>query len=327
MPTLARKIGRTALSVIGGELPVTVQELAKRAYLYTLDPLRNPVKEVYDASSSVSEMPPMLGIFNDIPTHKMREDEVAAWARAGFSFIVSDAEHRQISGWQGREENAMIARAGMLPVQRLHREAVSQHGDALQLGARATMRPYATKLVEAEQYFDSITFPPGRPGTASKDSRGGYPTRLGDRTLCFTPDSLRASESETQGWLQFETSEYILNAEIRDSVLDLMCRQGPGRAVGFVGPFDAVMRDGIHPSMSSGMNQLFQEAAKRGVVMGRVCGSGVISDPSDIEDAIVEAIQQGSRLISVHRFTSDLPFFGARAVAEPFWRACARCGF
>ena len=211
MPTLARKIGRTALSVIGGELPVTVQELAKRAYLYTLDPLRNPVKEVYDASSSVSEMPPMLGIFNDIPTHKMREDEVAAWARAGFSFIVSDAEHRQISGWQGREENAMIARAGMLPVQRLHREAVSQHGDALQLGARATMRPYATKLVEAEQYFDSITFPPGRPGTASKDSRGGYPTRLGDRTLCFTPDSLRASESETQGWLQFETSEYILN--------------------------------------------------------------------------------------------------------------------
>ncbi|CAE7826175.1 sec1 [Symbiodinium sp. CCMP2592] len=320
IPILARKIGRTALSVIGGELPVTVQELAKRAYLYTLDPLRNPVKEVYDASSSVLEMPPMLGIFNDIPTHKMREDEVAAWARAGFSFIVSDAEHRQISGWQGREENAMIARAGMLPVQRLHREAVSQHGDALQLGARATMRPYATKLFEAEQYFDSITFPPGRPGTASKDSRGGYPTRLGDRTLCFTPNSLRASESETQGWLQFETSEYILNAEIRDSVLDLMCRQGPGRAVGFVGPFDAVMRDGIHPSMSSGMNQLFQEAARRGVVMGRVCGSGVISDPSDIEDAIVEAIQQGSRLISVHRFTSDLPFFGARAVAEPFWR-------
>ena len=211
IPILARKIGRTALSVIGGELPVNVQELAKRAYLYTLDPLRNPVKEVYDASSSVLEMPPMLGIFNDIPTHKMREDEVAAWARAGFSFIVSDAEHRQISGWQGREENAMIARAGMLPVQRLHREAVSQHGDALQLGARATMRPYATKLSEAEQYFDSITFPPGQPGTASKDSRGGYPTRLGDRTLCFTPDSLRASESETQGWLQFETSEYILN--------------------------------------------------------------------------------------------------------------------
>ena len=33
------------------------------------------------------------------------------------------------------------------------------------------------------------------------------------------------------------------------------------------------------------------------------------------------------RLISVHRFTSDLPFFGARAVADPFWRACARCGF
>ena len=154
----------------------------------------------------------MLGIFNDIPSHKMREDEVEAWARAGFSFIVSDAEHRQISGWQGREENAMIGRAGMLPVQRLHREAISQHGDALQLGARATMRPYATTIAEAEQYFEAITFPRGQPGSASKDSRGGYPTRLGDRTLCFTPDSLRASESETQGWLQFETSEYILDA-------------------------------------------------------------------------------------------------------------------
>ena len=211
-PALARTIGKTALSVVGGQLPVAVHELAKRAYLYTLDPLRNPVKEVYHASASVSEMPPLLGIFNDIPTHKMREDEVQAWARAGFSFIVSDAEHRQISGWQGREENAMIARTGMLPVQRLHREAVSQHGDALQMGARATMRPYGATVAEAEQYFEAMNFPPGRPGTASKDSRGGYPTRLGDRTLCFTPDSLRASEGETQAWLQFETSEYILDA-------------------------------------------------------------------------------------------------------------------
>ena len=215
-PALAREVGKTALSVVGGELPVPVQELAKRAYLYTLDPLRNPVKQVYDASASVLEMPPLLGIFNDIPTHKMREDEVVAWARSGFSFIVSDAEHRQISGWQGREENAMIARSGMLPVQRLHREAVSQHGDALQVGARATMRPYATTVAEADQYFQAMTFPPGRPGTASQDSRGGYPTRLGDRELCFTPDSLRASESETQGWLQFETSEYILNAALPD---------------------------------------------------------------------------------------------------------------
>lgn len=324
---MTRRIGTEALSVVGGEIPVGVHELARRAYAYALDPLRNPVKEVMDASSSIATTPPMLGIFNDIPVHKMREDEVRCWARAGFSFIVVDGEHRQLQGWMGRDENAMLGRAGLLSVQRLHREAVSQHGDAFQMGARATMRPYCSTLAEAEQYFHSIFFPLGQPGTATQDSRGGYPTRLGDSTLCFTPESLRASETETQGWIQFETGEYILDVELRNQVLDLMARQGLGRAAGFVGPFDAVMRDGPTPKMANGINALMQAAADRGIIMGRVCGSGAVTDPAGIEDAMVEAIQNGCRLISPAIFTSDLPFKGAESAAAPFWRACARCGF
>ena len=155
------------------------------------------MKEVQDATSSVREMPPVLGIFNDIPSHKLREDEVClsnpsthlptlaekssrycaldqhfmlicfcvtscfssqvmAWARAGFSFIVCDGEHSQLYGRYGREQHAMLARAGLLSVQRLHREAVSEHGDAFQLGARATMRPYGTTVEDARQYLRAV---------------------------------------------------------------------------------------------------------------------------------------------------------------------------
>ena len=45
-----------------------------------------------------------------------------------------------------------------------------------------------------------------------------------------------------------------------------------------------------------------------------VVGSGSMEDPKDIEDAMVEAIQAGARLICVHRMTSDLPFYGANTV-------------
>lgn len=326
-PGLQRHIEPTALSVVGGRVPINVHEFARRAYLYALDPLRNPVKEVMDAFPSVRAMPPMLGIFNDIPADKMREDEVMAWAKAGFSIIVNDAEHRQRECWMGRPENAMLGRAGLLSLQRLHREAVSEHGDALQLGARATMRPYGTTLAEAEQYYDAVTFPAGKPGTATNDSRGGYPMRLGDREMTFTPDSLRAAESEIQGWVQFETSEYILEKESRDQVLDLMQKQGRNKGVGFVGPFDAIIRNGPTQAMAQGINDLFAAAAQRDVAFGRVVGSGTLSDPKGIEDAMVEAIENDCRFIMVHYLTSDMPFKGAEVMASPFWKACARCGF
>jgi len=305
--------------------PLNTETFADRAQAYTLNPNRNPLKEVFDRAPSVEESPPLLGIFNDIPWHNFRENEAHAWARAGFSWIVNDAEHSQWEGYYGREHNAAIARLGMLPVQRMAREAVSAHGDALQMGARATMRPYATTFEDAERYFRAINFP--TPGASTPDDRGGYPVRGGDRGMMFTPDELRDAETETQGWIQFETAEYILDAELRDRVLDLMVEQGSNKACGFVGPFDAIMREGQIPEMEDAVNALFRAAASRGIHMGRVIGSGAMEDPVEIENAMVTAIENGARLLCAHPMTSDLTFRGAAAVAAPFHNAANRCGF
>ena len=314
-----------AIEAIGGSLPVRTEEFAARAHAAALSPLRNPVKAVMDRCRSARDTPPLLGIFNDIPWHKFRESEAHAWARAGYAWIVNDAEHMQWEGHYGREQNAAELRLGLLPVQRLPREAVSAHGDAYQLGARATMRPYGTTYEEAERYFRSVSFPV--PGRATPDDRGGYPVRTGDRTMMFTPDDLRGAETEVQGWIQFETVEYIMDTALRDRVLDLMAAQGPNKACGFVGPFDAMLRAGDIPRVNDAVNELFRAAAARGVHMGRVVGSGSMENPAAIEDAMVEAIENGARLIAVHPMTSDMTYRGAAAMAAPFFRACDRCGF
>jgi 2-keto-3-deoxy-L-rhamnonate aldolase RhmA len=306
-------------------LPLTTDQFAVRAYQATLNPQRNPVKEVMDQSSSVEETPPMLGVFNDIPWSLFRESEAHAWAQAGFLWVVNDGEHSQWEGYYGRDQNTAQLRLGLLPVQRLPREAVSSHGDSLQLGARATMRPYGTTVAEAEQYYRAITFP--TPGDATPADRGGYPVRRGDRTMYFTPESLRAAEKDVQGWLQFETAEYILNTSLRDRVLDIMAAQGRNRACGFVGPFDALMRGGSGPELQDGIDNLIRAAAKRGVHMGRLVSPGPEDTPQAMEDAFVRAIEAGGRLLSVHVMTSDLTYRGAAATAEPFFRACTRCGF
>ena len=88
----------------------------------------------------------MLGIFSDIPGHQLRESEVHAWARAGFTWVVCDGEHSLGEGRYGREQLAMMLRLGITPVQRLHREARSEHGDSLTMGARATMMPYGNTI-------------------------------------------------------------------------------------------------------------------------------------------------------------------------------------
>ncbi len=315
----------TAIDAIGGTRPLTAEVFAKRAYDSALNPLRNPVKEIMDRCGSVEETPPLLGIFNDVPWHRFRESEAHAWAKAGFLWIVNDAEHSQWEGYYGREQNAAELRLGLLPVQRLHREAVSAHGDAYQLGARATMRPYGTTFADAERYYRSVNFP--TPGRSTPDDRGGYPVRSGDRSMMFTPDELRSAETETQGWLQFETAEYIMDVGLRDRVLDLMAEQGRNKACGFVGPFDAILREGDLPEMARAVNALFAAAASRGIHTGRVVGSGAMEDPADIEDGMVEAIEHGARLICVHPLTSDMTYRGAAAMAEPFFRACVRCGF
>ena len=314
----------TAIEAIGGKRPLETEEFARRAHAHALNPRRNPLKEILDAAPSYEQTPPLLGIFNDIGWHKFREDEAHAWAKSGFAFIINDAEHTQWEGWYGREQNAVQARLGLLPLQRLHREARSAHGDAFQLGARATMRPYATTMEEAQSYYKSINFPV--PGKASAYDRGGYPVRTGDRSMTFTPETLLNAEKETQGWLQFETAELIVDAKLRDRVLDLMEAQGENKACGFVGPFDAILREGDIPEMEEAINDLFRAAAKRKIHMGRVVGSGTMEDPKDIEDAMVRAVENGARLICVHALTSDLVLRGAMALSEPFFRAAARCG-
>jgi 2-keto-3-deoxy-L-rhamnonate aldolase RhmA len=315
----------TAIEAIGGNLPLNAEEFARRAHAYTLNPSRNPLKEILDQCASVAETPPLLGIFNDVPWHQFRENEGHAWAKAGYSWIVNDAEHSQWEGWYGREQNATQCRLGLLPVQRLHREARSQHGDAYQLGARATMRPYSTIYEDAENYYRAVNFPV--PGQATPDDRGGYPVRSGERIMTFTPDSLRNAETETQGWIQFETAEYIIDKNLRDRVLDLMVAQGPNKACAFVGPFDAILREGELPEVNDAVNDLFRAAAKLGIHTGRVVGSGSMEDPQDIEDVMAESIDNGARLICVHPMTSDMVFRGAMAMADPFFKAAARCGF
>lgn len=314
-----------ALDVVGGSCPLNTAEFALRSYLYTMNTLRNPLKEVMDAYGDVRKTPPMLGIFSDIPWHQIRESEVHAWARAGFTWVVCDGEHSQNEGRYGREQLAMMLRLGITPIQRLHREARSEHGDALTLGARGTMAPYGTTVDEAQVYFKSVKYP--EVGAATPDDRGGFPLRLGDRELLYSPDSLKAAETETQGWIQFETNEYILDKTIRDQVLTIMEEQGPNKAAGFVGPFDAVMRNGPSEELESAIDDLFSVAADRGLFMGRICGSAAVSEPHQIEDSMVRAIESGCRLISVHWLSSDLPYLGAKTVAAPFWKAVARCGF
>ena len=314
----------TAVEAIGGSRPLQAEEFARRAHAHALTPTRNPLKEILDQASSHEETAPLLGMFNDVPWHQFRENEAHAWAKAGFSWIINDAEHSQREGWYGREQTGTQARLGLLPVQRLWREARSIHGDAFQMGARATMRPYSTTYEEAQSYYKSIQFPV--PGQATPDDRGGYPVRTGDRTMCFTPDSLRGAETETQGWIQFETAEFIMDENLRDRVLDLMAEQGRNKACAFVGPFDAILREGEIPAVEDAINSLFRAAAKRGIHTGRVVGSGSMEDPKDIEDHMLIAMENGARLISAHPMTSDLVYRGAAAVADPFFRAAERCG-
>ena len=273
----------TSVAAIGGSLPVSAEEFARRAYCAVANPQYNPMKEMMDMCESVEKMPPMLGIFNDIPGNKLREDEVNGWAKAGFTWVVNDGEHQVYEGRYGFEQNMIELRNGITPVQRMHREAVSEHGDQFVKGARATMRPYGTTVAEAEQYYRAVTFP--TEGSATPDDRGGFPVRDGARTMAFTPTELRNAENPwTQGWIQFETGEYILSDEkynqgVRDAVLDIMKAQGRNKACGFIGPFDAVVRDGVNPKMNDGINTLIQEASKRGIAMGRVVGNGALLYP------------------------------------------------
>ena len=102
---------------------------------------------------------------------------------------------------------------------------------------------------------------------------------------------------------------------------------GKNKACGFVGPFDVMLREGDLPQVNDAANELFRAAAKRGVHMGWVVGSGAMEGPKAIENAMVQAIENGARLISVHPLSSDMTYRGAAAMVAPFFPACERCGF
>ena len=78
--------------------------------------------------------------------------------------------------------------------------------------------------------------------------------------------------------------------------------------------------------MARACTELIETAAARGVHMGRVVGSGACATEAEIEEAMVEALGAGCRLVCVHYLTSDLSYVGAHAAARPFWRAVERCG-
>ena len=76
---------------------------------------------------------------------------------------------------------------------------------------------------------------------------------------------LRSSETETQGWIQFETSEYLIDRKLRDKILQLMVAQGRNKACGFVGPLDVILRQGEIPEVNDAINDFFREATKLGI--------------------------------------------------------------
>ena len=220
----ARALVRTSTTQLRS---ITTETLAERAKLAVLDPQRNGVIEALTTSKR-----PLLGLFNDIPRHQLRESDARAWALAGFEFVVNDGEHSGNDLLYGREENAMLQRYGLTPIQRLPREAISAHGDSLACGARGTMRPYALTLEDAQIYVEAMDFPGG--AGPRRHARGAYPVRAGDGAMTFTPDSLREAEGDrTLACLQFETEEYLFDEGLRRSVLEVLSKRG--NACAFVG--------------------------------------------------------------------------------------------
>ena len=82
-----------AIAAIGGSRPLQAEEFARRAYNYALNPAPpTRSRETLDQCESVAKTPPLLGGFNDVPWHKLRDAEVHAWAKAGW---VVDSQRRR----------------------------------------------------------------------------------------------------------------------------------------------------------------------------------------------------------------------------------------
>ena len=300
----ARALVRTSTTQLRA---VSTATLAERAKLAVLDPQRNGVIEALTTSNR-----PLLGLFNDIPRHQLRESDARAWALAGFEFVVNDGEHSGNDLLYGREKNAMLQRYGLTPIQRLPREAISAHGDALACGARGTMRPYALTLDDATTYVEAMDFPVGE--GPRRHARGAYPVRAGDGAMTFTPDSLREAEADrTLACLQFETEEYLFDEGLRQSVLEVLSKRG--NACAFVGALDASMRCGDAERVSKGVAELCRDANEVGVAVGGVVGGDAAN--------VLRHMRMGMRLVAPPVFASDFALHGAVDAAAPFHEALA----
>mmetsp|Transcript_9775 Transcript_9775/g.39763 ORF Transcript_9775/g.39763 Transcript_9775/m.39763 type:complete len:295 (-) Transcript_9775:1193-2077(-) len=264
---------------------------------------------------------PKLGIFNDVPHHKFRETEALCWARAGFDVVINDGEHSLREGVYGREENAVLSRLGLTPVQRLPREGPpSYYGDVFMLGARGVMKPYSTCLDDLEELLTATSYPSGR-AEASRKARGACPVRQGDGT--YVPDGidgLRAAEADCMPWFQFETTEVLYDESARRDILRRLAVVG---GAAFVGAFDLTMRatEDEKPQIADAIAALFHDAKELGCPAG-----GIFGDPTDAVKAVAsvkEAIAAGAVFIVVPYQTSDLPYVGAETAARPFFDALA----
>ena len=298
----ARALVRTSTTQLRA---VSTETLAERARLAVLDPQRNGVIEALTTTNR-----PLLGLFNDIPRHKIRESDARAWALAGFEFVVNDGEHSGNELLYGREENALLQRYGLTPIQRLPREAISAHGDVLACGARGTMRPYALTLDDARIYVEAMDFPVG--AGPRRHARGAYPVRAGDGAMTFTPDSLREAEGDrTLACLQFETEEYLFDDEMRRSVLKVLSKRG--NACAFVGALDAATRCGDAARVADGVAELCRDAGDLNVAVGGVVGGDAAN--------VLRHMRMGMRLVAPPVFASDFALHGAVAAAAPFHAA------
>jgi len=286
-----------------------VGEFAERARQYVLNPQRNPLRETLGVR-------PVLGLFNDIPRHKFRFEEAQAWARAGFDFVICDGEHSLHEGFYGRDEYASLLRLGLTPIQRLPRDAgPSYYGDALCLGARGVMRPYGTTIKDLDDLLEACQYPNGveRP---SKRQRGAYPLKLGDGTLEASRDVLRALETaQCLVSLQFETTEYVFDAELRKLLLRRLESRG---GIAFLGALDLSTRATAEelPLLDDAVAAFFRDAKDIGCVAGGIFGHK--EDHRKSVDAIKAALFAGARFVACPYLASELPFYGAATAARDF---------
>lgn len=290
---------------------ITVDEFANRAAQYVRNPQRTPLLHKLKT--------PKLGIFCDIPKDKFRADEAQHWARAGFDVIFCDGEHSLSDGFYGRPQYEALLRLGLTPIQRLPRDAGSQFGDALCLGARGVMRPYGTTMKDLDDFLEYTSYPNGKDRPSEK-RRGAFPLKLGDGS--FTADLGR--DKETIVCMQFETTEYLLDTTLRHALLEKLNNYN---AIPFLGDFDLRTRATTEelPLLTDAMTSFFQDAA----TFPNCIPAGIFGTKNNDRasvDSIKAGITAGAKLIVVPYLASELPFVGATHAAADFFAALNELG-